>query len=82
MKTMVPMGIMVWRSLWAVMIGPIVLVCKWKANSSKELVGQPSSNCGINNLELTIQSLSVTVSDGKKTETCINLHSGISTHPH
>lgn len=23
------------------MIGPIVLVCKWKANSSKELDGQP-----------------------------------------
>jgi len=64
------------------MIGPIVLVCKWKANSSKELIGQPGSDYDINNFELTIQSLSATVSDGKDTETCNNLRSGISTHPH
>jgi hypothetical protein len=37
MKTMVPMGMLVWSNLLAVMMGPIVFVCKWKANSSKEL---------------------------------------------
>lgn len=37
MKTMVPIGIVVLSNFCAVMIGPIVLVCKWKANSSKEL---------------------------------------------
>jgi hypothetical protein len=26
------------------MIGPIVLVCRWKANSSKELIDQPRTN--------------------------------------
>lgn len=37
MKTIVPIGIFVCRSLLAVMMGPMVLVCRWKANSSKEL---------------------------------------------
>lgn len=37
MKTMVPIGMLVCSSFCAVIIGPIVLVCKWKANSSKDL---------------------------------------------
>lgn len=39
MKTMVPMGMLVLRSFCAAMMGPMVLVWRWKANSSKELVG-------------------------------------------
>lgn len=38
MKTIVPIGIGVCRSLCAVMMGPMVLVCKWKANSSNDLL--------------------------------------------
>lgn len=37
MKTIVPIGMLVCSSFWAVMTGPIVLVCRWKANSSNEL---------------------------------------------
>jgi hypothetical protein len=39
MKTMVPMGMVVARRRLAVMMGPMVLVWRWKANSSKELWG-------------------------------------------
>lgn len=37
MKTMVPIGMFVFSNFCAVMMGPMVLVCKWKANSSKDL---------------------------------------------
>lgn len=37
MNTMVPMGIMLCNSFWATSMGPMVFVCKWKANSSNEL---------------------------------------------
>jgi hypothetical protein len=37
MKTMVPMGMLVASNLLAAMMGPMVLVCRWNANSSKEL---------------------------------------------
>lgn len=37
MKVMVPMGMFVCSSFWAQMMGPMVFVWRWKANSSKEL---------------------------------------------
>jgi hypothetical protein len=37
MNVMVPIGMFVCSSFWAVMIGPIVLVWRWKANSSNDL---------------------------------------------
>ena len=36
MKTMLLMGMLDWRSRWAQMIGPIVLVLRWKAKEAKE----------------------------------------------
>ena len=39
MKTIVPIGIRVCRRRWAQIMGPIVLVWRWKANSEKVLVG-------------------------------------------
>ena len=38
MKAIVPIGIIVWSSLWAQIMGPIVFVWRWKANSSKDLL--------------------------------------------
>jgi len=37
MKQIKPMGMLVCSNFWAVMMGPMALVCRWKANSSKEL---------------------------------------------
>ena len=37
MNVMVPMGMFVCRSFWAHIIGPMVLVWRWNANSSNEL---------------------------------------------
>jgi hypothetical protein len=38
MKTIVLMGMLVCSNFWAVRVGPMQFVCKWKANSSNELL--------------------------------------------
>lgn len=64
------------------MIGPIVLVCKWKANSSKELDGQPRAGNQVLTIFHSQFSRSLQQLVMSTTQELGYLHSGISTRQH